>query len=255
MGKVFAVSDLHGQGQLWNRIKEFLAPDDTLYFLGDAIDRGPEGYRIMNELLEDPRVIYIKGNHEFMMEEALQENRRYGYDEEFFFGEKTELWEWNGAYPTFTAWREDGSPYKYIKIFREMPVEQTYVNKNNITILMSHAGYNPTKKPTEDFDLIWSRKHITEYCDTPEDCNSIIVHGHTPTSVLKKRLNKCKRTVLSGSHPERASYYDFTQKNEVVFYGNRKNKIDIDCGSYVSGITALLDLDTLETHRFFYPVE
>ena len=43
MGRVFALSDLHGQRGLWQQVKQFLNQDDKLYFLGDAIARGPRG--------------------------------------------------------------------------------------------------------------------------------------------------------------------------------------------------------------------
>ena len=39
----YACSDLHGNWELWAEIKKFLKPDDTLYYLGDATDRGPDG--------------------------------------------------------------------------------------------------------------------------------------------------------------------------------------------------------------------
>ena len=64
MNKTYAVSDLHGQGQLWEQIKEYIDDTDTLYYLGDAIDRGPDGINIMLDLLKMPNVIYLKGNHE-----------------------------------------------------------------------------------------------------------------------------------------------------------------------------------------------
>ena len=40
---VYAFSDLHGNGILWDKIKSFLGEDDKAYFLGDACDRGPDG--------------------------------------------------------------------------------------------------------------------------------------------------------------------------------------------------------------------
>ena len=47
MGKIpryFTCGDLNGQLGLWNQIKEYLNPEDKLYFLGYLIDRGPHGY-------------------------------------------------------------------------------------------------------------------------------------------------------------------------------------------------------------------
>ena len=55
--KVYAFSDIHGQGELFDLIVEFMERDHTqylCYFLGDACDRGPDGYRIMEHLLAKP---------------------------------------------------------------------------------------------------------------------------------------------------------------------------------------------------------
>ena len=64
--KTVAFSDLHGNYNLWTKIKNYYAPDDVLIFLGDACDRGPDGIKIMLEMLSDKRIIYLKGNHEDM---------------------------------------------------------------------------------------------------------------------------------------------------------------------------------------------
>ena len=61
---VYACSDIHGSLSIWNKIKEILKPNDALYFLGDACDRGFDGWQIIKEMLDDLRVIYIRGNHE-----------------------------------------------------------------------------------------------------------------------------------------------------------------------------------------------
>ena len=72
MNKVYAVSDLHGMYGLWEKIKNYIDETDTIYFLGDAADRGPHGIKIMKELFTDKRVKYILGNHEdIMSREAL----------------------------------------------------------------------------------------------------------------------------------------------------------------------------------------
>ena len=46
------MSDIHGMGGLWEQVKEELEQEETtLIFLGDACDRGPDGYKIMKEML------------------------------------------------------------------------------------------------------------------------------------------------------------------------------------------------------------
>ena len=39
---VYACSDLHGTMFLYKQIKNFLEPNDIVYFLGDAGDRGSQ---------------------------------------------------------------------------------------------------------------------------------------------------------------------------------------------------------------------
>ena len=86
---VYACADLHGQGWAWDAIKNRLAPSDYLYFLGDAVDRGPDGVRIMQEILDRPNTTYIQGNHEQMMLDGM-----HGYYDEM------SLWVYNGGSST-----------------------------------------------------------------------------------------------------------------------------------------------------------
>jgi calcineurin-like phosphoesterase family protein len=54
----YVFSDLHGRKDLWLKAnKEVLGPNDTIYFLGDAADRGPDGWEMIKTLLDDERVI------------------------------------------------------------------------------------------------------------------------------------------------------------------------------------------------------
>ena len=63
----YAFTDIHGNYNLWLAIKNYCKEDDEIFFLGDAIDRGPDGIKIMQELFKDKRVTYIIGNHEDML--------------------------------------------------------------------------------------------------------------------------------------------------------------------------------------------
>ena len=53
MGRVFACSDLHGMMSLYKQIKDFLKPDDIVYFLGDASDRGEENWNTLKKIMMD----------------------------------------------------------------------------------------------------------------------------------------------------------------------------------------------------------
>ena len=80
----YAVSDIHGRYdkyiELLRRID--LRPADTLYVLGDMIDRGPDGLKILRGMSLRPNVVPFLGNHEYaaltclpwLMEELTEEN-------------------------------------------------------------------------------------------------------------------------------------------------------------------------------------
>ena len=65
---VYVISDIHGEYdkfvELLDRIG--LKKTDTLYILGDILDRGPRPVSVIEKLMEMPNVIPIVGNHEFM---------------------------------------------------------------------------------------------------------------------------------------------------------------------------------------------
>lgn len=68
---VLAWADLHGRMDIFLKGLTYLKPEDKVYFLGDAADRGPNGWEIIKAIIEDPRFIYIKGNHEDLMIKAI----------------------------------------------------------------------------------------------------------------------------------------------------------------------------------------
>ena len=70
---IYVMSDIHGNAIRFNSIMEQidLQPEDTLYILGDVIDRYPDGIRILRLLMSMPNVQMLLGNHEYMMLNAL----------------------------------------------------------------------------------------------------------------------------------------------------------------------------------------
>lgn len=49
----YTVSDIHGQYALFQKLLESIhfSDDDFLYILGDAIDRGPDGIKILQAIM------------------------------------------------------------------------------------------------------------------------------------------------------------------------------------------------------------
>jgi serine/threonine protein phosphatase 1 len=75
------IGDIHGCNTAFDLLTERLqlTVDDRVVILGDAVDRGPDTHRVLERILEirnNCEVVYILGNHEEMMLDAL-EGRRF----------------------------------------------------------------------------------------------------------------------------------------------------------------------------------
>ena len=75
---IYVLSDIHGhEGRFASILKQInLQPEDTLYVLGDVIDRHPGGIRILRKIMAMPNAKMLLGNHEYMMLRALGEPDR-----------------------------------------------------------------------------------------------------------------------------------------------------------------------------------
>lgn len=64
----YVVSDIHGKYDKFIEVldKINLKEEDTLYVLGDILDRGKHPIKVMLKLMEMKNVICIVGNHELM---------------------------------------------------------------------------------------------------------------------------------------------------------------------------------------------
>lgn len=69
----YVMADIHGNLRRFDSVLEQigLRPEDTLYVLGDVIDRHPHGIRILRRLMGMKNVRMIPGNHEYMMMNAI----------------------------------------------------------------------------------------------------------------------------------------------------------------------------------------
>jgi len=228
---VYACSDLHGNGILWDKIKNYLRPADTLVFLGDAADRGKDGYRIIKEMLAEPQIVYLKGNHEDLMVNAAKE-KFMGYS-----GSDCILWTYyNGGSSTMKDWVADGMPKDIINKLQNLPFLKVYHNNLNQTIYLLHAGCKyENLQILEEEDALWNRNHFYADWDGPD--NVFIIHGHTIGDYLHEDVSAVRP----------ASFFDITYP--IIKYCDG-HKFDIDCGTIVSNRTVLLNLDTWNIIEF-----
>ena len=230
---VWATADLHGNYNLWEQIKAFLKEDDTLIFLGDAIDRGDRGFEIFMELLNDERVCYLRGNHEEMMVDAylLQSEK----------GEFLKHWYKNGGKTTKANIDSLGLDWDTKKALLhkvyQLPLWAQYTNENGDTFILSHAGYTPgdyydkMNKDQKENYLIWNRNHWNLPWSKDEKYKqTIMVHGHTPILLMKQ--------------------WGFNASGLAPFWYDGNHKVNIDAATTNTGLAFLLNLDTYDYELF-----
>ena len=163
----YAISDIHGCSKTFETLlrKISFSKNDTLYLLGDYIDKGPDSKGVIDYIWHLQKkgfqVHCLMGNHEDM----LLENLREGYHD----GESETL-------ASFEVEHSLDIPKPYLDWIKNLPY---YFELDKY--IMVHAGLNFTiENPLEDnYAMLWARHW---YNEVNKDWLSgrIIVHGHTP---------------------------------------------------------------------------
>ena len=227
----YVISDIHGEYKKFITLLEKInfSEKDTLYVLGDVVDRGAEPVKVLRYMMTKPNIVPIMGNHEVMACEGLK----------LLLGEITmdithnlkpdelemmSAWIKIGATSTIGEFTKLGSDER-IKILEYISGFLPYkkVNAGGNDYLLVHAAikdFDPDK-PLDEYsvdDLVWGR---IDY-DSPYFDDIYTVSGHTPTQGIPEN--------------PRPGY---------IFRAN--NHIAIDCGACRrDGRLACLCLDTLE---------
>lgn len=224
----YVISDIHGNFEKYEDMLELihLSDEDGLYVIGDVIDRGPDGIKILKDIMERPNAHMILGNHELMAVETIfAANKLSGW-------EKLDLWMWNGGAATYNALMAlNGEKRDQVVSFLiSLPISmEIEVNGQNFHLV--HGFPADGKK-----DQVWARPDL----DTQNpfaDCTLVI--GHTPV------------VLLHGNTDEEISDYinALDSFGEHFKIEHADGFIDIDCGCG-SGLPearlACLRLDDME---------
>lgn len=107
---LYVVSDIHGHYDKYLELLQKIefSADDTLYVLGDVIDRGPDGCRILQDMMARSNVVPILGNHEFTAAVCLPWLMEEVTDQSLASLSETQIaalreWICNGGGPTLRA--------------------------------------------------------------------------------------------------------------------------------------------------------
>lgn len=73
---IYCMSDIHGELDRFKAMLDLInfSSDDTLYIIGDVIDRHPGGVEILKIIKDTPNMFMLLGNHEQMCLDTLGPN-------------------------------------------------------------------------------------------------------------------------------------------------------------------------------------
>ena len=210
---IYVLSDIHGNLRRFDSILEQikLQLEDTLYILGDVIDRHPYGIQILCKIMEMPNVKMLLGNHEEMMLRAL--GSPYDTSEildDSIIEESLEFWYRNGGYPTHYYWKNIRyeQQKEILNYLHSLPLNiditvngKDYKLVHGAPIEMYGDKYRDQYRDAIQFS-IYKRIKISD--ELPG--KYMLIFGHTPTMI---------------------NYGEYCPMR--IFQGN--DRIAIDCGS------------------------
>ena len=229
-GKSYVMSDIHGCYDQYLRMlaKINFSERDSLYVLGDVIDRGDKTAELLTDMSKRANVIPIMGNHEYMAVDILKKLLVEITDE------NSEVHLDKNSLETVSLWMQEGGD-KTLSSFYKLPNEERMylleyleefslyqvVEVANKLFVLTHAGV-PKGANLNNLHRFDAYDFLTAKMDYSKNYfgDAILVSGHTPTGII-----------------------DESSRGKIY---RQKNNIAIDTGGVFIGTFACLCLDTME---------
>ena len=226
----YCMSDIHGEyGKYMQMLNKIVFSDsDTLYILGDVIDRGADGIRILQDMMHHPNIVPLVGNHEYatlsclrVMDKVVLGERASGTWS--LVKQNILSWKLNGGTPTITAYwqlsqKEQREIIEYLGEF--ITYREVAAGGQNYVLVHGGLDHFARTRPLSDYGLHELIFRSPDYGKVyfPD---RYLVTGHTPTQFISE--NRA---------PGR------------IYHAN--NHIAIDCGASFGGNLGAICLDTGE---------
>jgi serine/threonine protein phosphatase 1 len=227
MSRTLVIGDIHGGlkavVQVLERAK--ITPNDTLIFLGDYVDgwsQSPEVLEFLIDLSQKQNCIFIRGNHDELLLDWLQDNHEHLNEE---------MWFKHGGKATVDAYLNVSNEVKQTHIQFLKSLQNYHLDEQNR--LFVHAGFTNLHGVAYEYFpklLYWDRTlwEVALCLDETMDENSKwfpkrlkiyseIYIGHTPISKTEKVVPLFKNTIWN-----------------------------LDTGAAFKGALTIMDIDTKE---------
>ena len=194
----YVMSDIHGDYDSYMKMLDKIqfSDSDTMYIIGDIMDRGEHPIKVLLDVMSRPNVVFIIGNHELMFCECLKfllkevtEESINEIDEDTL--EALNNWLFNGAEPTIREFRElSFDKRKQVKDFildSDVYEEISVAGKDYLLVHAGFDNFSPDKElwEYEIEELVWRRPdyHTVFFKDKH------VIMGHTPTQLIEEAPN------------------------------------------------------------------
>lgn len=222
MGYTYVMSDIHGMAHLVMLMLEKLdfSEEDTLYILGDMIDRGPDPAGVMDLAMSTQNIIALKGNHEDMFVRWYEQERGGGGRpfQKYYYNTYELLMENDSTrtkIPMYVQWMKSLPLYKKLKI-------------GGSCWLLAHASTEPILQIWRGKEMLLWDSNFVERDRGPRGYHSVV--GHVPTLLKEKNVPGLAK----------------------IWRCKDGSIIDIDCGAVFPDYGGRLGCLCLETGEEFY---
>ena len=227
----YVMSDIHGEYEKYRKMLELirLSDRDTLFVLGDVVDRGPQPMEVLRDMMNRFNVYPIMGNHDFLaaylLDKLNMEITEKNIDNALTTEDMNDILAWldDGGSTTISGFQKlsKNERQDILEYLSEFAWYET-LDVGRKSFILVHAGLGNFRKDkklseytAEELFGIRSNPNVRLF----DDPNIFLITGHTPTPLI------------SGI-PE-------------IYHG--ANNICIDCGAcFEGGKLACLCLNTMQ---------
>lgn len=235
MGYTYVMSDIHGDFSSFETMLDTISfsQEDTLYLLGDIVDRGKENLPMLDFVRNEKNIILIKGNHEYFMQTYLTKDKNF-----------SKIWRLDsfGGGNTLEELKpcDQLQRNQYGEYLESLPLYIT-LDLNDQFYLLTHSGWLATKDP------YWY--HLNGMVDTVKNLSRMIIREReylvsTDIHSIPKEMVFDRRFVV-GHVPTTSHIFPHKVRGKIF---HSSNYYDIDCGNCMGnkgGRLGCLRLDDL----------
>ena len=228
---IYCISDIHGEYDSWLKMleKTGFSEQDTMYIIGDAVDRGPKPLTLLKDILSRPNVVMLAGNHELsaalLLKYLIYGGRKQDLSDRTMLD--ILLWQSDGGSSTLAEFRQLSVMERtdIVAALSELELHAE-VRAGGRDYILVHAGLGSADsfdpgKALDDYDiedLLFMRMDYTRTYFK----DKYLVTGHTPVRLIRRELSLLH------------------EDDSILHIGNH---IAIDCGCTFGGKLGCLCLD------------